>query len=134
MPEGYEEGHDHTQLVEALEGLLEKRNESMREASLAAGLDHGALLRYIRYGRRPTRDSVLLLADHFEMNPNDLLRLAGYRSMKMFERKKLEPGTVSPEVLALVEDLERIADPVLRRELAEAMQLLMGGYLQEGSA
>lgn len=134
MPKGYEEGYDHSRLIETLEALLAERNESMREASLGAGMDHGAILRYVRYGRRPTRDSVLQLADHFEVNPNDLLMLAGYRPMKMFERKKLEPGTVSPDVLALVEDLEQIGDPVLRRRLAEAMRLLIGGYLEERAA
>ncbi len=81
MPEGYDEGYDRTGLIQALEELLAERNESMREASLGAGLDHGAIRRYVRYGRRPTRDSLLLLADHFEVNPNDLLELAGYERM-----------------------------------------------------
>jgi transcriptional regulator with XRE-family HTH domain len=131
MPKGYEEGYEHAQLVAMLKKLLAERNESMREASLRAGLDHGAILRYVRYGRRPTRESLLMLADHFEVNPNELLVLAGHRPMKMFERKTLKPGTASPDVLAVVEDLERIADPVLRRRLAEAMRLLMRGYLAE---
>lgn len=129
MPKGYEEGYDHTRLIATLEGLLAGRNESMREASLRAGLHHGAVLQYVRYGRRPTIESLLLLADHFEVNPNDLLTLAGYRPMKMFERKPLDLDKVSPDVLSLVEDLERIADPVLRRRLVEATRLLIGGYL-----
>jgi transcriptional regulator with XRE-family HTH domain len=130
MPKGYKRGYDRTRLIETLERLLEEHNESMREASLRAGLDHAAILRYVRYERRPTRESCLALADHFGINPNELLVLAGYRPMKMFEERTLDLNRVTPDVLALVEDLERIADPVLRRRLVEATRLLLGGYLE----
>lgn len=124
-------GYDPTRLITVLEGLLAERNESYREASLRAGLDHGAVRRYLRDRRRPSRDSLLVLADHFEVNPNDLLVLVGYPPMRMFERKPADLNLLSPTVRLVVEDLERIADPVLRRRLAEAIRLLINGYLEE---
>ncbi|MBN1811712.1 MAG: helix-turn-helix transcriptional regulator [Anaerolineae bacterium] len=121
--------YDPTELIQVLEGLLADHNESCREASLRAGLDHGAIGRYIRDRRRPSRNSLLVLADHFGINPNDLLVPAGYPAMKMFQRTPADLNGLSSDVQALVENLERIGDPVLRRRLAEAIQLLIAGYL-----
>lgn len=127
-------GYDPTRLIAVLEGLLAERNESYREASLRAGLDHGAVRRYLRDDQRPNRDSLLVLADHFEVNPNDLLVLAGYQPMKMFEREVVDLDGLTPDVRLLVEDLERIGDPVLRRRLVEAIRLLVGGHLEEAKS
>ncbi len=131
MPKGYKKDHDYTRMVNALKDLMANQNESMREASLRSGLDHGAIRRYVCYNQRPTVGSTLLMADHFGVNPNDLLELAGYAPMKMFEQKALESDKVTPEVLALVRDLGRIGNLVLRRRLVEAMRLLIGGYVVE---
>ena len=131
MPKGYKKDYDHMRMVNALKDLMANQNESMREASMRSGLDHGAIRRYVYYKQRPTIGSTLLMADHFGVNPNDLLELAGYTPMKMFEREALEPDKVTPEVLALVRDLGRIGDIVLRRRLVEAMRLLIGGYVTE---
>ena len=53
-------GYDPKRLVPVLEELLEKRNESYREASLKAGLDHGSMRRYLRDGTRPSINALLL--------------------------------------------------------------------------
>jgi len=124
-------GYDPTRLVAVLKGLLTEQNESYREASLRAGLDHGAVRRYVRDERRPSRGALLALADHFEMNPNDLLALADYQPMKIFERDSVNLAGLTPDVRQLAEDLERIGDPVLRRRLTEALRLLIAGYLEE---
>ena len=121
--------YDPRPLAEFLKALLKERNESYREASLRAGLDHGAIHRYIHRRQRPTRTSLLALADHFGVNPNDLLVRAGYPPMEMFDRLALEPQTMPSDIRPLVEDLRRIADPVLRRRLVEAMRFLIAGYL-----
>lgn len=126
MPKPY----DPDRLTAVLEGLLAEHNESCREASLNAGLDHGALGRYIRDEKRPSRGSVLALADHFGVNPNDLLELAGYKRMQIFERRSADLEGLSIEVRNLLEDLESISDPVLRKRLAEAVRLLLAGYVQ----
>jgi len=122
--------YDPSQLVPVLEKLLEERNESYRQASLQAGLDHGALGRYLRDKKRPSLNALFLLADHFDVNPNDLLVLADYPPLKMFEREPGNLDQVSPHVRALAEDLERIGDPVLRRRLAQAARLLIAGHLE----
>jgi transcriptional regulator with XRE-family HTH domain len=126
-------GYDPKQLVPVLENLLEKKNESYREASLEAGLDHGSMRRYLHDGTRPSINSLLLLADHFEVNPNELLVLAGYQPMKMFEREPADLDKLTPDVRRLAEDLERIGDPTLRWRLAAALRLLIAGYLDDSN-
>lgn len=123
--------YDPAPLIAVMEGLLVERNESYREASLRSGLDHGAVRRYMRDNKRPSRGSLLVLSDHFGLNPNDLLTLAGYRPMKMFERDAVDLAGLTPDVRQLTDDLERIGDPVLRRRLTEALRLLIAGYLEE---
>jgi len=129
MPKPY----DPERLAAVFRRLLEEHNESYREASLRAGLDHATLGRYIRDKQRPSRSSLLVLADHFGVNPNDLLELAGYDPLEIFEREATDLEGVSPAVRALVDDMERIPDPVLRKRLAEAIQLLLAGYLSDSS-
>jgi transcriptional regulator with XRE-family HTH domain len=123
--------YDATELIGVLEGLLAEHNESWREASLRAGLDHGAIGRYIRDRRRPSRGSLLVLADHFGVNPNTLLTRAGYEPMEMFERESVDPDRYSPQVRHLADDLQRIGDPVLRRRLAESLRFLIEAYLPQ---
>ena len=73
-----EKPYDRAALAEYLEGLRRNRNESFRQAALRSGLDHGALLRYTKKHQRPTRESCIALADHFGVNPNEILTRAGY--------------------------------------------------------
>jgi transcriptional regulator with XRE-family HTH domain len=122
-------GYDPKRLVPVLEELLEKKNESYREASLKAGLDHGSMRRYLRDGKRPSMNALFLLANHFEVNPNTLLVLADYPPMRMFEREPADLDKLTPDVRRLAEDLERIGDPTLRWRLAAALRLLIAGYL-----
>jgi hypothetical protein len=75
--------YDPKPFIARLEQLLAERNETRREAALRAGLDHQTIRRYIN-GQRPDRQSLLVLADHFEVNPNEFLQLAGYPPMKIF--------------------------------------------------
>jgi transcriptional regulator with XRE-family HTH domain len=122
-------GYDPKRLVPVLEELLEKKNESYREASLKAGLDHGSMRRYLKDGKRPSMNALFLLANHFEVNPNTLLVLADYPPMRMFEREPADLDKLTPDVRRLAEDLERIGDPTLRWRLAAALRLLIAGYL-----
>jgi len=123
------EEYDPQPLAEFFKGLLAERNESYREASLRAGLDQQALGRYIRNGQRPARTSALALADHFGVNPNVVLELAGYPPMEIFEQVAVDPESMPSDLRPLVEDLQQIADPMLRRRLVEALRVLLAGYL-----
>ena len=122
--------YDSGPLGECLKALLAEHNESYRQASLQSGLDEQALRRYIVMGQRPSRPSLLAMADHFDVNPNDLLVLAEFPPMKIFERAIVDPESIPSEIRPLLKDLQRIPDPVLRRRLVEAMRLLIAGYLE----
>jgi transcriptional regulator with XRE-family HTH domain len=123
--------YDPTRLAQVLDELRQGRNESYRETSLNAGLDHGALRRYICDGRRPQRQALIALADHFGVNPNELLPLAGYPPMKLFKRVAVDPDSLPSDIGGLVEDLQRIPDRAQRRKLVEAVRVLLAGYLAE---
>lgn len=58
---------------------LNHRNESAREASLGAKLNHGAISHYLG-GNRPSPMSCRKLARYFEVPAEMLLYLAGYIS------------------------------------------------------
>ena len=121
--------YDPEPVVRLLEHLRAERNESYREASLKAGLDVEAMRRYCVQRKRPQMQALIVLADHFGLNPNELLEAAGYRPLELFKRVKVDPDSIPSDVKELVEDLSQIADPVLRRRIVEAVRLLIGGYL-----
>jgi transcriptional regulator with XRE-family HTH domain len=120
MPE-----YDPTRSAQVLDELRQGRNESQRETTLNADLDHGALRRYICDGRRPQRQALIALADHFGVDPNELLLLAGYPPMKLFQRVLVYPDSLPSDIGALVKDLQRIPDRTQRRKLAEAVRVLI---------
>jgi len=122
--------YDPEPLVRMLEQLRTERNESYRDASLKAGLDHGSLRRYCVSKKRPQRQALIVLADHFGVNPNQLLELAGYAPLALFQRAEVDPASVPSDVKELMDDLARIADPVLRKRIIEAVRVLIGGYLE----
>lgn len=107
-----------------LERLRQERNESYREASIAAGLDHGALHRFIKTDRRPNRESCIALAHHFEINPNELLVAAGHEPLPWFDPSLTDPHDYPFEVKQVAEALLRIQSPGLRREVCQAMAAL----------
>jgi transcriptional regulator with XRE-family HTH domain len=115
--------------VKRLEQLLEERNETWREASLGAGLDHQTIRRYMN-GHRPDRQSLLVLADHFEINPNEFLQLAGYPTMKIFEVKTASAEALPPEAVDVAMDIARIADPGTRKSVVQAIRTLLKKYFE----
>lgn len=121
--------YDPEPFRELLRMLLSKSGESYRQASLAAGLPHNAIFKYLR-GVRPGRDACVALADHFGVNPNELLQAAGYEPIHFFDRSATESGELSPEVKALAAQLQQIKDPVARRRVMEVMETLINAYLQ----
>ncbi len=117
--------YDRPALAEYLDGLRQERNESFREASLAAGLDHGALLRYVRKQNRPTRESCIALADHFGVNPNEVLTRAGYDPLHFFDRSLIDPSALAPEVAEVAAFLNRLSPLARRREVCRAVRDLV---------
>jgi transcriptional regulator with XRE-family HTH domain len=109
--------------------LLAERNETRREAALRAGLDHQTLRRYVN-GHRPDRQSLLVLADYFEVNPNEFLQLAGYAPMKIFEVKTRSAEALPPEAVDVAMDIARIADPGTRKAVVQAIRTLLKKYFE----
>ena len=108
-----------------LEQQRQERNESYRMASLRSGLDHGSMLRYIKKKQRPTRESCIALADHFEVNPNELLTRAGYEAMHFFDRSLVDPAAYPPEVEEVASFLARMKPASWRREVCRAVRELL---------
>ncbi len=65
-------------LGEYLLGLCRERRVSRRAASLAAGLNNAALSAIIRGAVRPSAQTLIALADFFQVPADNLFRLAGY--------------------------------------------------------
>ena len=122
--------YNPTPFVTRLEELLEQHNESYREASLRSDLDHQAVRRYIN-GRRPDRQACIILADHFGINPNEFLLLAGYAPMKMFDVTTASAEKLPVEAVDVALDIARISDPGLRKEVAKAVRVLLKKYFTE---
>jgi lambda repressor-like predicted transcriptional regulator len=124
-----EHKYDPEPLRQLLVELLKKTGESHRKASLAAGLPSNAISKYLK-GTRPSRHACVALADHFGVNPNEILQAAGYEPLHFFDRSLIQPGELSPEVKALAAQLQQIKDPTTRRRVIEAMKTLISPYLQ----
>jgi len=118
------------QLVARLTELLEARKESAREASLSSNLDHQALRRFLD-GQRPNMIACILLADHFEINPNELLELGGWPTLNAFNVKTASAENLPSEVVDVAMDLAKIEDPGLRKEVAVAIRTLLRKYFAE---
>jgi len=123
------EGYNPKPFIARLEQLLAQRNETRREAALRAGLDHQTIRRYLN-GQRPDRQSLLVLADYFEVNPNEFLQLAGYLPMKIFEVKTKSAEALPPEAVDVAMDIARIADPRTRKAVVQAIRTLLKKYFE----
>jgi len=122
--------YDPEPFVSRLEGLLEAHNESFREASLRASLDHQAIRRILA-GQRPQMHICILLADHFGINPNEFLTLANWPALKLFEVRSLGGENLSPEAVEVALEIDRIANPGTRRAVANAIKTIVGKTIEE---
>lgn len=109
--------------------LMEKHNESYREAGMNAGLDHQAIRRILS-GQRPAMVNCILLADHYGVNPNEFLELAGWPTLKAFDVRGLDVDRLPPEVVDVAMALSRVSDPGVRKQLATAVITLLQKYFE----
>ena len=115
--------------IARLKALMEKHNESYREAGMNAGLDHQAIRRILS-GQRPAMVNCILLADHYGVNPNEFLELAGWPTLKAFDVRGLEADRLPPEVVDVALALSRVPDPGVRKQLATAVITLLQKYFE----
>jgi len=123
-----EKPYDPEPMIKRLRELLEKHNESYREASLRAGLDHQGVRRVLE-GQRPSMHICILLADHYGGNPNEFLQLAGWPTLKIFDIRSVDTDNLPPEAVDIALAVAKISDPGTRKAVVEAMLFLTKKYL-----
>lgn len=106
-------------LAEILKRLLRERGESYRGASMRAGLDYSALFRFVEQGRRPSKDSLITLGEYFKVNPNDLLELAGYPRIRLFDDVE---ERIPPELTGIVQRVLAVDDAARRARLIRILE------------
>ena len=124
------EPFNSTAFNQRLDELLKQHKDSFREASLKSGLDHQAIRR-IRAGYRPQMHVCILLADHFEINPNELLQLAGWPTLKAFDIHTESAENLPPEAVSVAKEIARIPNPGTRKTVADAILTLVKKYFEE---
>lgn len=122
--------YDAERIIKRLRELLEKYNESYREASLRAGLDHQGVRRVLE-GQRPSMHICILLADHFRVNPNEFLTMAGWPALKILDIRSIDTENLPPEAVEVAVALGKIENPGIRKEISQAILTLVKKYLQE---
>ena len=117
--------------VQRIKELLKKRGESARHAAIQAGLTPRAVQYFIQQGRRPNMVSCLLLADHFDVNPNELLELAGWPTLRIFDIRDARAMNLPPEVVDVAVRLGRIQNIAHRKRLAKALQEIVETFVEQ---
>ena len=116
-------------LIKRLNGLMEKHNESYREAGMDAGLDHQAIRRILA-GQRPNMVSCILLADHYGINPNEFLQLGGWPMLKTFDVSAVDNKRLPPEAVEVAVALAKIENQGTRKEVAQAILTLVRKHFE----
>jgi len=123
--------YDPQPLRARVEQLLADHNESYREAALRAGLDHQAVRRILSVGQRPAVQTCILLADHFDLNPNEFLELAGHPPLKVFEIKATNAQRLPHEAVDVAVALARLSNPRTRKAVSAAILALLQQFFEE---
>jgi len=113
-----------------LRGLFVNANYlGLRQVGIESGLDHQVIrrLKEVR-AKRPNMTYCILLADYFGINPNELLQLAGWPSLKLLDIKRASIDNLPPEAVDVALDIARIPDPRTRKQVAEAVRVLLKKY------
>lgn len=127
--EGRKKKFDPQLFIARVRELMEAHNESYRQASLRSGLDEQAIRRILD-GVRPTVTSCVLLAQHFKVDPNEFITLAGYPALDIFKVKTLSAESLPPEAVEVAIEVAKIEDAGVRRQVAEAIKLLLNKHFE----
>lgn len=127
--EAQAKAYDPEPMIARVRELLKQNKDTYREASLKAGLDHQAIRRILG-GNRPQMHICILLADHFGINPNELLLLAGWPALKVFDIHTESAENLPPEAVSVAKEIARIPNPGMRKQVAEAILVLVKKYFE----
>lgn len=126
--EAIERPYDPEPFVTRLRELLEKTHHTSRAAALGATLDHQAINRILA-GRRPNMIACILLADYFGVNPNELLELAAWPKLEVFDIRAQSAAHLPVEAVEVAMDVAKIPNPGTRKQVAEAIRTLLSQYI-----
>ena len=115
--------------VARIDQLMAEKNISMRYTGMESGLDHQAIRR-IKSGRRADMTYCILLANFFDINPNELLQLAEWPTLKAFDIKRATAENLPPEAVDVALDIAKIPDPRTRKQVADAVRVLLKKYFK----
>lgn len=113
-----------------IDQLMGERNISMRQSGIESGLDHESIRR-IKAGDRPDMTYCILLANYFDINPNELLQLADWPTLNAFDIKRASAENLPPEAVDVALDIAKIPDPGTRKEVAKAVRVLLKKYFSK---
>ncbi len=113
-----------------LDQLMGERNISMRQTGIESGLDHESIRR-IKAGDRPDMTYCILLADYFDVNPNEFLQMADWPTLKAFDIKRASVENLPIEAVDVALDIAKIPDSGTRKEVAKAVRVLLKKYFSK---
>ena len=113
-----------------LDQLMGERNISMRQTGIESGLDHESIRR-IKAGDRPDMTYCILLADYFDVNPNEFLQMADWPTLKAFDIKRASVENLPVEAVDVALDIAKIPDSGTRKEVAKAVRVLLKKYFSK---
>lgn len=73
----------------------------------------------------------ILLADHFDLNPNEFLELAGHPQLKVFEVKAANAERLPREAVDVAVALARLSNPRTRKAVSAAIVALLQQFFEE---
>ena len=112
-------------LSNRIKELLDERNESLRAAGIHSGLDHQFVRRIVN-GERPNMVACIMLADYFDVNPNEFLQLAQWPTLKIFDlAHSNKQKQVPPEAVDLALDLAEFPNAESRRKVVGAFRTIL---------
>lgn len=123
--------YDPEPVVERLTQLLQKHNLSYRQASLKASLHHQSVRRIIVSGKRPNMIECILLANYFDINPNELLQEAQWPTLKAFELQDRYTQDLPPEAIEVAVDLSKLEDDATRKQVSDAIRMLLAKFFDD---
>jgi transcriptional regulator with XRE-family HTH domain len=119
--------YDSQLFVSRIKEMLKQRKQSYREAALEAGLDHQAIRRILA-GQQPSMTNCILLANYFNLNPNEFLQLAGWPTLKVFDVEIVKGEHLPQEAVDVALAVSKISNTGTRKQIASAILTLIAAY------
>lgn len=94
---------------------------------MRAGLDHAAIRR-IKAGQRPAVHTCVYLANHFGINPNEILGIAQWPELDIFSIETKSAENLPPEAVEVALRISQLENQGTRRKVADAILTLLEQY------